>query len=121
MLPACSICPVPNWHYEQNQSSLNRQAPKKTRRGPFYCFRRGTASKLAQLIGGELTKHYLQHKEGSATLDKHYSNATTSVNPVAAVTEGEVRSLEMDTETTSPALFAYVLHFYYCLSFKYDL
>ncbi|KAL7281920.1 hypothetical protein ACG7TL_003387 [Trametes sanguinea] len=49
-----------------------------------YCFRRGTASTMNRVLGSELTKTLLHHKQASETLHKHYAGNAQQVDLTAA-------------------------------------
>ena len=50
-----------------------------------YCFRRGTSTTMTRVLGSELSKAILQHKQNSETLQRSYAYNATQQDLTAAV------------------------------------
>ena len=69
-----------------------------------YCFRRGTATMMTRVLGPELTKAMLHHKQYTTTLFEHYSNNAAEVNTTATVLYGEHDTIVRQTMHDNLAL-----------------
>ncbi|OSC98547.1 hypothetical protein PYCCODRAFT_1471017 [Trametes coccinea BRFM310] len=69
-----------------------------------YCFRRGTASTMNRVLGSELTKNLLHHKQQSDVLHRHYASNAQQVDLTAMALYGEDEVLQGLSLQDAPAL-----------------
>ncbi|KAI9056813.1 hypothetical protein FKP32DRAFT_1415199 [Trametes sanguinea] len=69
-----------------------------------YCFRRGTASTMNRVLGSEMTKNLLHHKQQSDVLHRHYASNAQQVDLTAMALYGEDDVLQGLSVQDAPAL-----------------
>ncbi|OSD00592.1 hypothetical protein PYCCODRAFT_1426415 [Trametes coccinea BRFM310] len=69
-----------------------------------YCFRRGTATTMNRVLGSELTKNLLRHKQQSDVLHQHYAGNAQQVDLTAMALYGEDLVLQGLSVMDAPAL-----------------